>query len=211
MWSGHLHVMWWAFFFSARTAFCDTSASSSFMASAGHEWKLWQSQHPDKSQSSRQKTMWQELIRTHADGSSSTGLTGGLLKLEPAWELPSHYHPEPFGEVYHFIRGDGYVKLNEFTPSEHKQAIFPGLHLNIPAGTLHGIDAGASGCELLWMFSGRRWADIPYLYADPLQRDRNIPVNFSRPLPSRVKDWGTLWQNISSVRMLHNPKDGREL
>lgn len=31
--------------------------------------------------------------------------------------------------------------------------------VNIPAQTLHGIEAGSEGCEFLWMFPGQRWKD----------------------------------------------------
>lgn len=33
----------------------------------------------------------------------------GLLRLEPFGELPSHFHPAPYGEIYHFTRGNGQV------------------------------------------------------------------------------------------------------
>ena len=179
--------------------FCG-AASENFVVSAWREWNFWESDHVDKEKASRQQLAWQELTRADAEPGSATGLTGGLLKLGPRKELPTHYHPEPFGEIYHFIRGDGNVKLHEFTAQETRHRIFPGLHVNIPAGTLHGIDAGDSGCEFLWMFPASRWADIPYLYIDKQLSDRNVPRDYSRPYPAGVTDWEALWQNISKGR-----------
>ena len=34
----------------------------------------------------------------------------GLLRLGPFKELPSHFHPEPYGEIYHFLRGNGQAR-----------------------------------------------------------------------------------------------------
>ena len=54
----------------------------------------------------------------------------GLLRLGPFKELPTHFHPESFGEIYHFTRGNGHVKLNEYTPNLVKHEISVGLHVS---------------------------------------------------------------------------------
>ncbi|CAE7328263.1 unnamed protein product [Symbiodinium natans] len=177
-----------------------TTASESFVASSLRQWNFWESMHADRETGERQQLEWQELTRAEADGSSPTGLTGGVLRLGPYKQLPTHYHPEPFGEVYFFLRGSGSVKLHEFTPNERSHAIFEGLHVNIPAGTLHGIEAGNDGCEFVWMFSGKQWKDIPYLYVDPQLADRNTPENYSKPFPVGVTEWGAIWRNVSWAR-----------
>ncbi|CAK9013237.1 Cupin domain-containing protein [Durusdinium trenchii] len=141
-------------------------------------WNFWSSQHLHLQQ--RQQLEWQELTLMENE---STGLTGGLLRLEPFKELPTHYHPEPYGEIYHFTRGNGHVTLHEYTDWVKKHPISPGLHVNIPARMLHGIEAGSEGCEFLWMFPARRWKAIPYLYVDPTLPDRNVPDHWVAPLP----------------------------
>ena len=60
--------------------------------------------------------------------------------------------------------------------------------MNIPAGTLHGIDTGEAGCEFMWMFPGQTWTDIPYLYADRRLRDRNVDTRERRTQLGRVND-----------------------
>ena len=57
------------------------------------------------------------------------------------------------------------MKLGEFTANFTTFDIVPGLHVNIPARLLHGIEAGSEGCEFLWAFPARRWS------APELRRD----------------------------------------
>ncbi|CAK9049302.1 unnamed protein product [Durusdinium trenchii] len=140
-----------------------TLAAANFKCTAG--WNFWSSQHLHLQQ--RQQLEWQELTLMENE---STGLTGGARL--PFKELPTHYHPEPYGEIYHFTRGNGHVTLHEYTD-----------WVNIPARMLHGIEAGSEGCEFLWMFPARRWKAIPYLYVDPTLPDRNVPDHWVAPLP----------------------------
>ena len=54
-------------------------------------------------------------------------------------------------------------------------AIEPGLHVEIPAKVLHGIDAGSEGVEFIWTFgNAARWTDIPYIYKDTALPNRNV-------------------------------------
>mmetsp|Transcript_76474 Transcript_76474/g.236810 ORF Transcript_76474/g.236810 Transcript_76474/m.236810 type:complete len:220 (-) Transcript_76474:116-775(-) len=168
-----------------------------------HTWNFWSSGHPDARVAQSQELEWQELTldSRSSDGSSSaTGLVGGLLRLAPFKELPTHYHPEPFGEVYHFTRGNGYVKLAEYTPQETRRDISPGVHVNIPARTLHGIQAGGQGCEFLWMFPGRQWREIPYVFADPRLPSVNAEGGLPQPLPVGVADWEALQRTAAASR-----------
>eukprot|EP00927_Polykrikos_kofoidii_P054231 TRINITY_DN48686_c0_g1_i1.p1 TRINITY_DN48686_c0_g1~~TRINITY_DN48686_c0_g1_i1.p1 ORF type:complete len:254 (-),score=28.51 TRINITY_DN48686_c0_g1_i1:457-1125(-) len=73
-------------------------------------WNFHESDHPDESVRERQQLHWKELTRS-TRYNSTTGLTAGLLKLQPGKELPLHFHPEPFGETYYFTRGNGVVRL----------------------------------------------------------------------------------------------------
>ena len=55
-----------------------------------------------------------------------------------------------------------------------KVPIEPGLHVDIPAMHLHGIDAGSEGCEFVWTFAANHWGDIPYIYLDEQLPPRNV-------------------------------------
>ncbi|CAJ1381619.1 unnamed protein product [Effrenium voratum] len=160
--------------------------SAHFSPPVNRSWNLWTSGRE------RQQLEWQELTLPPGDDGSVTGLTGGLLRLGPNKELPTHYHPESFGETYYFTRGNGHVKLGEYTRHEVRHAISPGLHVNIPARMLHGIESGSEGCEFLWMFPATRWKDIPYLYVDPAVPQRNVPASYAAPLPLGVSDWNEI-------------------
>merc|ERR1712216_1051018 len=105
------------------------------------------------------------------------------------------------GEIYSFVQGNGHVKLGEYTPGEVRHDIHTGLHVNIPARTLHGIQAGSEGCEFVWMFPGKRWKDIPYFYVDPELANRNVPVDFDEelPRPRGAADWTSLRENATRV------------
>eukprot|EP00438_Fugacium_kawagutii_P013808 Skav222148 [mRNA] locus=scaffold4223:59694:62536:+ [translate_table: standard] len=170
----------------------------------GDTWNFWRSQHPNPILAERQHTEWRELT-VHSKGEWAVGtprIRGiCLLRLGPFGELPSHFHPAPYGEIYHFTRGNGQVKLGEYTPEMVTHDIRPGLHVNIPAQTLHGIEAGSEGCEFLWMFPGQRWKDeIPYLYADPQLPHRNVPEGYVAPLPLGVSDWDTIHANVTRMQ-----------
>ena len=54
--------------------------------------------------------------------------------------------------------------------------IEPGLHLEMPANTLHVIEAGPEGCEFIWTFAAARWSDILYIYLDSNLPNRNVKV-----------------------------------
>lgn len=120
-------------------------------------WIFWRSEHPDPEKSARQELEYQE----HTSEELGTGLCSGLLRILPEKELPRHYHT--IGEVYHFTRGDGVVKLGEAQTIPIKA----GLTVNIPNGTMHGIFTGKEGVEFVWMFAAKKWADIAYYYEDP--------------------------------------------
>ena len=107
----------------------------------------------------------------------------GVLKLQPDGELPIHHHPEPFAETYYFIRGNGHVNLSKSKVTEEtapdteieRIPIEPGLHVEIPALTIHGIDAGSEGCEFIWTFGNApMWSKIPYIYVDKNLPNRNV-------------------------------------
>eukprot|EP00435_Cladocopium_sp_Y103_P029610 s3428_g7.t1 len=180
----------------ARTS--EDTGSMFFVEAAGSQWNSWRSKHENPILAARQQLEWKEL--TLSEDGSITGLTGGLLRLGPFKELPSHFHPEPYGEIYHFLRGNGQVKLGEYTEKSVKHQISPGLHVNIPARQVHGIESGSEGCEFLWMFPAGRWKDIPYLYIDPKLTHRNVPDDFDVPLPLDVLDWGTVHANVTRVQ-----------
>ena len=80
-------------------------------------WRSWQSSHPERQRRERQATSWIEFTRrTIADDDATTlpsltGLTQGILRLEPHKQLPVHHHPAPFSETYYFLRGNGVVRL----------------------------------------------------------------------------------------------------
>lgn len=155
-------------------------------------WSSWQSTHPDEHLRSRQRTSWVEFTkRDPVERASITGLTQGILRLDPHGLLPVHHHPAPYTETYYFTRGNGVVKIGRVPlglaekarlPADAAQAvegtlqtvaIEPGLHVDIPAATLHGIEAGPDGCEFIWTFAAARWADIPYIYLDENLPNRN--------------------------------------
>lgn len=138
-------------------------------ASYTKRWVFWQAKVNEEllEDAERERSLYQleyvELSNTGEAG-SATGLVGGLLRVLPNSDLPSHFHPEPFGEIYHFTRGTGTVVLNEHLDGLQRPDgspdgvetiidIVPGLHVNIPARTLHGIRAGSEGCEFLWTFN----------------------------------------------------------
>jgi hypothetical protein len=122
---------------------------------------------------------------------SLTGLTQGILRVEPYGLLPVHHHPAPYAETYYFTRGNGVVRLGlgplgvadkaRFLTDEARAvegtlraiSIEPGLHVDIPAATLHGIEGGSDGCEFIWTFAATRWSDIPYVYLDASLPNRN--------------------------------------
>jgi mannose-6-phosphate isomerase-like protein (cupin superfamily) len=144
-------------------------------------WSSWRSTHPDGRKRARQATEWIELTKREGGLESLTGLTQGVLRLQPNGELPLHHHPAPFSETYFFTRGGGTVNLGKRPLSEghldeqlEAVDIEPGLHVDIPAGTLHGIDSGEDGCEFIWTFAARKWTDIPYVYVDEHIPDRNV-------------------------------------
>eukprot|EP00434_Breviolum_minutum_P004715 symbB.v1.2.004155.t1/scaffold235.1/size321457/14 len=185
---------------------CLHPIGGNFVAPGG-TWNVWSSKRINPEISARQHLEWQELTLGEGQETESlTGLTGGLLRLGPFKELPTHFHPESFGEIYHFTRGNGHVKLNEYTPNLVKHEISVGLHVNIPAKMLHGIEAGDEGCEFLWMFPGKRWKDIPYLYVDPNLPHRNVASDFVLPLPLGVVDWKTLQANVIKVQNERSPE-----
>ncbi|CAJ1378179.1 unnamed protein product [Effrenium voratum] len=133
--------------------------SAHFSPPVNRSWNLWTSGRE------RQQLEWQELTLPPGDDGSVTGLTGGLLRLGPNKELPTHYHPESFGETYYFTRGNGHVKLGEYTRHEVRHAISPGLHVNIPARMLHGIESGRPVEQLsLRALRSKSMADLKVLW-----------------------------------------------
>lgn len=194
----------WSFYLAAVVVSATQLSidATEFITPKSAGWTFWSSQHPSAEVASRQELQYQELTLPHvldatADAQSPTGLTGGFLRLDPFKELPSHFHPDPYGEVYQFIRGNGEVVLGQFTPLERWQAIEPGLHVNIPARTLHGVRAGSEGCEFAWMFAAQRWSDIPYIYADPHMPSSHIPEGYIFPVPIGATSLESLRRNAS--------------
>lgn len=187
-------------------------------------WSHWTSHHPDKQVSDRQQLEYKDMTGSLSGDTTTTGLCSGLLRLAPNKELPLHWHPEPLGETYYFVRGNGDVRLGAHVddllqvrtvndtykqvktlaemreiatvpPAERNatinplksmylndrnmdlksRLISPGLWVNIPAGTIHGIHSGDDGCEFVWTFRAAKWREIPYLFADPKLADLNLP------------------------------------
>jgi len=164
-----------------KTQLCSTGRCACFQYKHRMPWKSWRSKHPDESKRGRQFTEWIEF--THEDNHENiTGLTQGVLRLQPYGSLPVHYHPEPYAETYYFIRGNGHVRLSKGLMTDPPQSeeelemvpIEPGLHVEIPAATIHGMDAGSEGAEFIWTFACSKWTDIPYIYIDPHLSPRNV-------------------------------------
>ena len=84
-------------------------------------------------------------------------------------------HHEPYAETYYTISGNGHVNLSKTKVTVETAAddeieqvpVEPGLHVEIPACTIHGIDA--------WTFGNApKWSAIPYLYVDHTLPNRNV-------------------------------------
>ena len=151
-------------------------------------WSYWSAKGlpGDPALRAAQETEWIELTQRESNLESLTGLTQGILRLQPGKVLPLHHHPPPFSETYFFVRGNGKVRLGtarqcDLSSSAELDSSFedlqdvpiePGLHVQIPADTLHGIHAGSEGCEFIWTFAAAKWSHIPYIYFDKqLPRD----------------------------------------
>merc|ERR1712014_410747 len=69
-----------------------------------------------------------------------------------------------------------------------KVDIAAGLHVQMPAWTLHGMVAGDEGCEFIWTFAASKWKDIPYLYVDQdlPHRNFNWPLLNKETAPSKM-------------------------
>ena len=116
--------------------------SAHFSPPVNRSWNLWTSGRE------RQQLEWQELTLPPGDDGSVTGLTGGLLRLGPNKELPTHYHPESFGETYYFTRGNGHVKLGEYT--RHEVAVVVGSHFGVGEFTIHFRTCFGGGWDVHW-------------------------------------------------------------
>eukprot|EP00931_Biecheleriopsis_adriatica_P111263 TRINITY_DN85627_c0_g1_i1.p1 TRINITY_DN85627_c0_g1~~TRINITY_DN85627_c0_g1_i1.p1 ORF type:complete len:205 (+),score=13.68 TRINITY_DN85627_c0_g1_i1:38-652(+) len=171
-------------------------------------WSKWQSSHPDEALRSRQYTEWIEFTKPAKEGESNlTGMTQGVLRLQPNGMLPIHHHPEPYAETYYFISGNGHVNmstekvpagpdgksLERADPNSELEVfkIYPGLHIEIPARVIHGIEAGSEGCEFIWTFGNApKWSNIPYIYVDPDLPCRNMPETCMTEPPGKKRRLG---------------------
>jgi mannose-6-phosphate isomerase-like protein (cupin superfamily) len=167
-------------------------------------WSKWRSNHPDEQQRSRQYTEWIEFKNDLEQG-SPTRMTQGVIKLQPNGMLPIHHHPEPYAETYYIISGNGHVNLSKTKVTvkiaadaqTEQVAIEPSLHVEIPACTIHGIDAMSEGCESAWTFGNApKWSAIPYLYVNHALPNRNV-----QPERTLVESWTDL--SLITKREVH--------
>lgn len=115
----------------------------------------------------RNAVRWKLLIT--GERSASSGLVTGIGQLPPGAELPLHHHePE---ETYYVVSGHGEMEIDD-----HRQLVWPGCAVYIPANARHALRCTGSE-PLLFVFSfGRdRFDQIAYHFVNVPDRVPETP------------------------------------
>ena len=87
---------------------------------------------------------------------SSSGLSLGLLKIKPNYELPLHHHNP--NEIYLIKRGTGLL-----IKSKTSIKLKTGDAVYIPKNAVHGIrNTGPTSLLLYWVFPTDSWEEVKY-------------------------------------------------
>lgn len=99
-------------------------------------------------------------IRTLVDaaGGPSAGIVMGQARLDPACVEARHHHDIP--EVVHVTSGGGTARLGD-----RSVPIEPGDTVFVPAGLVHGWEAGEEGLAFLYVFPADRSDAVTYHWA----------------------------------------------
>ena len=89
----------------------------------------------------------------------SNGLSSGYLQVDPAAELPLHYHKEQ--EIY--IITLGYAEL--LTGESSSRTVTAGDTIYIPEKSWHGVkNISRSIVEFIWIFPTDTWQEVRYIF-----------------------------------------------
>ena len=87
---------------------------------------------------------------------SSSGMSLGILKIKPNFELPLHHHSP--NEIYLIKRGTGLL-----IKSNTSIGVKTGNVVYIPQNAVHGIrNTGSTSLLLYWIFPTDSWEEVKY-------------------------------------------------
>jgi len=113
---------------------------------------------------------WQFSV--NAETTVSTGLSCRYLQVDPAAELPPHYHKEQ--EIYIITQGDAEL----LTGATSSRAVTTGDTIYIPENSWHGIKNGSQSIvEFIWIFPTDTWQEVQYMFADDRFNHTDAPCD----------------------------------
>jgi oxalate decarboxylase/phosphoglucose isomerase-like protein (cupin superfamily) len=89
------------------------------------------------------------------DNNSLNNLVVSSTDLKADKKTGGHAHAGQ-EEVYHFVKGAGWIELIDTNGKDHNTTVGPGDIVLIPDGWFHRVHAGPTGCYFVCVFDGRR-------------------------------------------------------
>ncbi len=105
----------------------------------------------------RGRVMWHTLLC--GDRVSTNSLVCGIAYFPPHGSLAPHSHAQ--AELYYGLDGEATVRLGD-----RMVALTRGATLFVPGGMVHGVEAGACGLTVLYVFAADRFSDVVYRFVD---------------------------------------------